>query len=265
MTGGPLPLEWSHLLAALALIVASIGAVRAFRVGLERDIAWGATRTVAQLLLVGYVLLWIFEQDVAVFVLLAFCIMLGTATWTATRRIKRPVPGMLSASAIALGLGCGATTFAVTAFVVRADPWWAPRYFLPLAGMIVGNAMNASALAAERLQSELTARQREVEELLALGGSPRQAVAPALRAAVRASLIPMINSMMTVGLVALPGMMTGQMVAGADPNVAARYQIVVMFMITCATTLAAVLLGATLSGRFFTDAWQLRKDLLPDD
>jgi putative ABC transport system permease protein len=124
--------------------------------------------------------------------------------------------------------------------------------------------MNAAALTAERLQSEIALREREIEELLSLAATPRQAVAPALRAAIRASLIPTINSMLTVGLVALPGMMTGQMVAGADPNIAARYQIVVMFMLAAATTVSAVLLGALMYGRFFTTACQLRRDLLSD-
>jgi len=262
---GPLPLEWSHLLAASVLVVVAIGCTRVFRLGLELDYVWASARTVAQLLLVGYVLLWIFEQDTAVFVALAFAIMLGTATWTAARRAGRPIPGLLASTGVALAVGCGLTTFAVTALVVRADPWWAPRYFLPLAGMIVGNSMNAAALAAERLASEIASREGEIDELLALGASPRQAVAPALRVAVRASLIPTINSMLTVGLVALPGMMTGQMIAGADPNVAARYQIVVMFMLASATTISAVTIGALLYGRFFTSAWQLRRELVSKD
>lgn len=262
---GPLPLDWLQLVAAGALVVVAIAFTRTFRLGLERDLVWASARTVAQLLLVGYVLLWIFDQDAVYFVLLAFAVMLGAATWTATRRAGKPIPGLFTSVGVALAVGCGATTLAVTAFIVRADPWWTPRYFLPLAGMIVGNSMNAAALAAERLQSEVTNRSREIEELLALGATPRQAVAPALRAALRAALIPTINSMMTVGVVALPGMMTGQMVAGADPIIAARYQIIVMFMLAAATAVSAVLLGAMLYGRFFTDAWQLRRELVDDD
>jgi putative ABC transport system permease protein len=183
---GPLPLDWLQLVAAASLIVVAIACARVFRLGLELDFAWATARTVAQLLLVGYVLLWIFEQDAAVYVALAFAVMLGTATWTASRRVERPVPGLLASSGIALAIGCGATTLAVTAFIVRADPWWSPRYLLPLAGMIVGNSMNAAALTAERLQSEIALREREIEELLSLAATPRQAVAPALRAAILA-------------------------------------------------------------------------------
>lgn len=255
---GPLPLGPLQLVAAGALVVLSIALVRARRVGLEIDFAWGAARTTAQLLLVGFVLRRIFEADAIVWVLLAFAVMLAAASWTASRRPSEKIPGLLAVSAIALAVGAGITTFAVTAFVVRADPWWAPRYFLPLAGMIVGNAMNAAALTAERLQADIAAHTGEIDELLALGARPRRAIARHSRAAIRAGLVPTINAMLTVGLVSLPGMMTGQMVAGADPTIAARYQIVVMFMLTAATTISAILLAGLLANRFFTAHWQLR-------
>ena len=119
--------------------------------------------------------------------------------------------------------------------------------------------MNAAALAAERLASEIEARAGEIEELLALGATPHQASADAARAALRAALIPTVNAMLTVGLVSLPGMMTGQIIAGAEPTAAARYQIVVMFMLAAATTASAVILGALLRRRFFTSAWQLQR------
>lgn len=262
---GPLHLGWEQLLAAGVLVLCSMAMVRAFRVGVELDFAWGAARTVGQLLLVGYWLRWIFDTRVVWLVLAAFTIMLGAAAWTASRRTQKRIPHLLGVAGIALAVGAGVTTFAVTAVVVQADPWWEPRYFLPLSGMIVGNAMNAAALAAERLQSEMTQRRSEIEEVLALGATPRQACDPAMRAAIRASLVPTINSMLTVGLVSLPGMMTGQMVAGADPGIAARYQIVVMFMLTSATTISSILLASMMYRRFFTSRWQLRPDVLLDE
>lgn len=256
----PIELGATNLLTGAALVVISAALLWALRVGNQLELVWGAVRTVAQLLAVGYVLRWIFESDAVWWVLAAFAVMLAVASWTASRRTERPMPGLLGTSAIALAVGSGATTFAVTALVVRADPWWDPRYFLPLAGMIVGNAMNAAALASERLHAEVRGRRAEIEELLALGASPRQASAAAVRAATRAGLVPTINAMMTVGLVSLPGMMTGQMIAGAEPTTAARYQIVVMFMLAAATTIAAVLLAGLMARRFFTAAWQLRTE-----
>ena len=252
---GPLPLGWVQLVVAAGLVVVAVALARAWRVGVSGALSWGAVRAVAQLLAVGYVLRWIFEARSFAWVLGAFAVMLGVAAWTASRRPSRRIPGLLPLTAAALAVGAGATTLAVTALVVRADPWWAPRYFLPLAGMIAGNAMNAAALAAERLQAELGSRRDEVEEILALGATPRQAAAPAVRAATRAALVPTINAMLTVGIVSLPGMMTGQMVAGADPGTAARYQILVTFMLATAATVSAVMLAAMASRRFFTAAW----------
>lgn len=260
----PIDLGWEALTIAFALVVIAIGTSRAFRLGLELDYLWASLRTVVQLLAVGHVLLWIFDRQQLVWVLLAFAVMLASASVTAARRGDHRLPGLLASAGVSLAVGCGLTTVAVTLLVVRAEPWWAPRYFLPLAGMIVGNSMNAAALTAERLASELAARTAQIEELLALGASPRQASAEAVRAAVRAGMIPMINAMATVGLVSIPGMMTGQMIAGADPSGAARYQIVVMFMLAGATTISAVLLGGLMYRRMFTPAWQLRRDLLSE-
>lgn len=255
-------LGWESLSVAAALVLISIGTSRAFRLGLELDYVWASLRTVAQLLAVGHVLLWIFEQEQLIWVLVAFAIMLGAASVTASRRGSVRLPGVLSSAGVSLTIGCGLTTIAVMVLVVRADPWWAPRYLLPLAGMIVGNSMNAAALTAERLAAEVAARTGEIEELLALGANPRQASATSVRAAIRAGMLPMINSMLTVGVVSLPGMMTGQMIAGADPSAAAKYQIVVMFMLAASTTISAVIFGALLYRRLFTSAWQLRRDLV---
>ncbi len=258
----PLALDWQALVLAGALVVIAIGTSRGFRLGLERDYLWASLRTVAQLLLVGHALLWIFEQQALLWVLVAFAVMLASASATAARRGAHRLPGLLGAAAVSITLSCGLTTVAVTALIVRVDPWWAPRYFLPLAGMIVGNAMNAAALTAERLRAEASAQRAHIEQLLALGATPRQASAAAVRAAIRAGMIPMINAMLTVGLVSLPGMMTGQILAGADPSGAARYQILVMFMLAGSTTISAVVLGSLVYRRLFTDAWQLRHDLL---
>jgi len=257
-------LSWQSLTMAGALVVLAIAVSRSFKLGLELDYVWASVRTVAQLLLVGHVLLWIFEQQQMLWVLLAFAVMLGAASITAARRGNRKLPGLLVSSGLAMTIGCGVTVVAVAVMVVRADPWWSPRYFLPLAGMIVGNSMNAAALTAERLVAEAVSRSSDIEELLALGATPRQASAGCMRVAIRAGMIPMINSMLTVGLVSIPGMMTGQMIAGADPSGAARYQILVMFMLAASTTMCAVILGTLLYRSLFNAQWQLRHELLGD-
>eukprot|EP00871_Galdieria_phlegrea_P000318 jgi/Galph1/1287/GphlegSOOS_G5981.1 len=262
---GAIPLSIGQLGFAAGFIIANAAVIHLLELGLERDIAWGSVRATVQLLAVGYFLRWVFVSRQVLIVMLAFSIMLSVAVWTATRRVKRKLPGLLYKSAVSIVVGSGLTTVVVTAFVIGTNPWWEPRYFLPLAGMIVGNAMNAAALVSERLVSEVVSRQGEIEALLSLAATPRQAVAPALRAALRSSMIPSINGMMTVGLVSLPGMMTGQMLGGADPSVAARYQLMIVFVLAGATSSVAVSLSMLLYRSFFTPSWQLRKDLVASE
>jgi putative ABC transport system permease protein len=128
---------------------------------------------------------------------------------------------------------------------------------IPLFGMIVGNAMNGAALAAERLTSEMELRRGEVEAYLALGASPGRASAEPVRRALVAALIPAVNGLMVVGLVALPGMMTGQILAGSSPTLAVRYQIMVAFMLAGAVAITATALVLWYRRRFFTVAEQL--------
>ena len=124
--------------------------------------------------------------------------------------------------------------------------------------MIAGNAMNAAALAAERLASEIDARRAEIEAYLTLGASPAFATRNAVQKAIRASMIPMVNSLTVVGVVALPGMMTGQILAGASPLTAVRYQILVMFMLMAAVAITGTLVTLRYRTTFFTAAEQLR-------
>jgi putative ABC transport system permease protein len=128
--------------------------------------------------------------------------------------------------------------------------------------MILGNSMTSAALAGDRLQSDLRARADEIEARLALGFSGREAVQPMVRASLRAAMIPTVNGMMTVGLVQLPGMMTGQILAGSSPLVAIRYQMVVVFMQGAATALGSLLFVRLATSRYLTPAHQLQRYLL---
>ncbi len=187
---------------------------------------YAMVRMLGQLLLIGYFLGYIFESNSAFVVLLVLSVMVFTSSWIA---VGSTGPQRRSLYIYSLGaiLIAGATTLAiVSGGVLRPDPWYSPQYLIPLAGMIFANAMNSVSLCAERLQSELRR-----------GDSWEVARATALQAA----LIPMVNSLMAVGLVSLPGMMTGQILSGISPLIAARYQIMVMCMIFGAGGIAAVL------------------------
>jgi len=183
-------------------------------------------RMLIQLLLIGYVLVYIFDTDRPLIIVGVLAFMLVTASWIAIRPIKnkQPISYVHALSAISVG---GILTLAVVSQgVLSIQPWFSPRYLVPLAGMIFAGSMNAVSLAAERLQSE-TSR-----------GTP---YLESRRIALQASLIPITNSLFAVGLVALPGMMTGQILSGVSPLVAAKYQIVVMTMLFGASGISAAL------------------------
>jgi len=183
-------------------------------------------RMLVQLLLIGYVLIYIFETDHAGLIVAVLTIMLTVSSWIAIRPLndKNIIAYLRALAAIAMG---GVLTLAlVTQLVVNVEPWFSPRYVVPLAGMIFAGSMNAVSLAAERFQAE-KARGVEQQE--------------AQRTAFEASLIPMINSLFAVGVVALPGMMTGQILSGVSPLIAAKYQIVVMTMLFGATGISAAM------------------------
>ena len=178
--------------------------------------AYASLRMLVQLLLIGYVLVFIFETDQWSVIMAVLVVMLVAASWIAIRHIEERRTQALRNSFVSIALPGVAILVLVSQFVIGVEPWFSPRYLVPLAGMIFSGAMNAVALAAERFQSETN---RGVERLEARG------------VAFQAALIPMINSLFAVGLVSLPGMMTGQILSGVSPLIAAKYQIIVMSML----------------------------------
>lgn len=252
---------WQLGLAALLVgVVIAISARQAL--GLERDLVVGTVRAFLQLYLVGLVLAAVFAAARWYWVVLILLVMAAVATQAAVSRLRRPIPGRYAIAAAALTLSTAATLAYVLGVVVQVRPWYAPQYAIPIAGMILGNAMTSAALAGDRLQGELKARAGEVEAMLALGFSGREATQPMVRSALRAAMIPTVNGMMTVGLVQLPGMMTGQILAGASPLVAIDYQLVVVLMLAAATAVASLLFVRLAVGRYLTPAHQLRRYLL---
>lgn len=252
------PISNAGLAVSLLLIVVVLLISERSRLGLERSLLVGAARTFLQLTAVGYVLIGVFQARQWYWTLLLLTVMASVAVFTAAGRPARRLPGLAGIMAVSIAGGSFAVLAVVIGAVVRPRPSWDPQYVVPLAGMILGNSMTGAVLAVDRLTAEVRARRAEIEAALSLGATARQAAEAAVREAVRAALLPTINAMMVVGVVQLPGMMTGQILAGAPPGEAVRYQIVVMYMLAAAAALTSVSATLLAHRALFTPAHQLR-------
>ena len=187
---------------------------------------YGVARMLAQLLLIGYLLAFIFEANHAWIILVVLVVMVSAASWIALGNVPKQRSRLLGHTLISIATVGGATLFMVTQLVLDLPSWYLPQYVVPLAGMIFATSMNSVSLAVERLTAELD-RDVPYDEARAT--------------ALNAALIPTINTLFAVGLVSLPGMMTGQILSGVDPFIAARYQIMVMCMLFAAGGFSAIL------------------------
>ena len=258
MTYVEIPL-WRLAIAAL-LIVISIVLSRAARLGLEKELGLGAIRAAVQLVAIGYGLRLLFsaEHPAAVFGVLT--VMWMVAAWTSTRRLKHG-PGtreLFPYALAALGLGALVALVPVFLFVIPPRPWFEARYVIPIGGMMLSSAMNVVAQVFERLFASARAEEATLEQYLALGATPEQALAPYIKATLRAALIPTINGLITVGLVSLPGMMTGQILSGTAPEQAVRYQVVIMYQLVVVAAVAGIAAASFARRLIFTTDAQLR-------
>ncbi len=257
MTQGALNIgAWELSVAAVFIIV--VGAISIWgRLGLEKGLFVGSARCVLQLLALGYVLRFIFDLASVWIVALIFFIMVTFAVRIVKGNVaEQKIPFVLPAFLTML-MVYALIASVVTGVIVGAQPFWHPQYFIPLAGMVVGNSMTALGLALDRLFSDLRARRDEVEMMLCLGATAGEASAGIFRGALKAGMIPSINALAGVGLVFIPGMMTGQILSGEDPVLAIRYQIVVMFMLVASTALTVVIVLKIVRNRCFGPGEQL--------
>jgi len=238
-------------MVAVVLLALALG------VDMVRQGLVATARTTLQLLGIGYVLGWVFARESWPAIVGVLLVMTAVAGRTGSRRVERALRGTGPAMTAILVVVLAVTLLYVTQLVVGVRGPRA-RYFIPLGGIILGNAMTAAALAAQRFHDELRDKRDLVEASLALGASPAQATREPLRRSFLAALTPTINAMLIVGVVKLPGVMTGQMLGGSAPAEAARYQIVVMFMLAFADGVAALGILVVLRRLAFTPAWQPR-------
>jgi putative ABC transport system permease protein len=243
---GALPISDGRLALSALLILVNVALSVALRLALARSLLVASLRMVVQLLLVGLVLEWLFRQDHAPLIVLLALLMAAIAGVSAVQRTRHRFPGIYWDSLLAVMASSALVTALALAGIIRPDPWYRPQYLIPLVGMVLGNTLNGISLALDRLMEGLHSRRALVETALAHGASRWEACREPVREAIRVGMIPTVNSMMVMGLVSLPGMMTGQILEGAAPAAAVRYQIVIVFMIASAAALgvvAVVILG----------------------
>ncbi len=250
-------------LASVFIILNGVISI-AFKLGLAKKLLFVSLRMVAQLLLVGLLLNWIFALSspwLTGLVALAMGLFAGREI---RARQERRLTGIWGYS-----IGTGAMMFsgilvAIVALTtqIQPDPWWSPRFALPLFGMILGNTMTGVALALDTLAMTVDRERVAIEARLLLGMTRWQAMRPFVQQSLRSGFMPIINAMAAMGIVSLPGMMTGQILSGVDPQEAVKYQVLIMLLIGGATGLGVI--GATLASTFrLTDnRHRLRLDMM---
>ena len=259
-----IPLD-AYDLSVAATLVLALAALSA-RMGLDiaGQLLVAAVRTAVQLLLIGMVLKVLFATVHLGLMALIALIMVLVAGREVMGRQQRRFKGWWGFGVGTLSMTVSSVTITVLALtvIIGVDPWYAPRYAIPLLGMMLGNTMTGIAIGLDRLTQNSWQQQEVIEARLILGQTGQEAIQDIRRESIRSGLIPIINAMAVAGLVSLPGMMTGQILGGSPPQVAVRYQILIMFTITAGTgfgTIAAVRMG---SRRLFDHRHRLRLDRL---
>lgn len=254
-------LEWTSFALVAIFYILSMILSAALRLELKVSLSLLTLRTIAQLFLLGYILSWIFRLNQPILIFLVFLFMVFFAGYTIWQRIsnKSLIPSveyfyLALASMLVVGL---AIPYFVNAWIIGLDQWYQPRYLLPIVGMVLGNSMNGVTLSINAFQERLSGQKEAIVARMALGATEKEATQQELRYAVHQGMTPQLNAMAAVGLVFIPGMMTGQILAGAEPILASMYQIIVMLMLLGASSLGTMLIVLALRWRLF------RRDLFP--
>ena len=259
-----IPLSTWDLLIAAALVLLLAALSWRLKLGQESSLLIAAARATVQLSILGLVLKTLFAQQHYLWVTLLGLVMLAVAGWEVFARQKHRFRGWWGYGIGSLSMfisSFGVTVLALTV-MIGPEPWYLPQYAIPLLGMLLGNTMTGVAVSLDNLTHNASERKGAIEARLMLGHDWNAAIGDIRRDALRSGLIPIINSMAAAGIVSLPGMMTGQILAGSPPLEAAKYQLLILFLITAGTglgSLAAVWIGAQ---RLFDNRQRLRLERL---
>jgi putative ABC transport system permease protein len=259
-----IPLSAWDLAIAAGLVLALAALSWHLKLGQERQLLVAAARSTVQLGLLGLVLKVIFAQQAFGWVALLWFFMLAAAGWEVLARQRRRYRGWwgYGIGSLSMFLSSFSVTILALIVMINAEPWFLPQYSIPLLGMLLGNTMTGVAVSLDNLTRGAWENRGAIEARLMLGHDWHAAIGDLRREALRSGLIPIVNAMTAAGIVSLPGMMTGQILAGSPPLEAAKYQLLILFLIAAGTGLgstAALWIG---SQRLFDDRQRLRLDRL---
>jgi putative ABC transport system permease protein len=250
-------LDIVDLVLAVALMAIAIGLSVWEKLGLELNLALATGRTILQLIVLGYVLDFIFAVDNVWAVVGILTIILTITAIVARNRISQKIPLVLPLVWVAIFASTSLTLLYTNFLIIQPDRWYEPRYLIPLGGILLANAMNAAAVAGERLVSAINQFPTEIETHLSLGATPQQAVSLYRKDAIKAAFVPTLNQMMLIGMVIIPAFTSGQLLAGVSALEAVSYEIVIIFMVAVVNLLTTIFVTKGLCRQFFNDAMQL--------
>jgi putative ABC transport system permease protein len=248
-----------QVLAALGLVAVAAGIAAWRQTDLERDIGIAVVRSFIQLTAIGYVIQLIFDADNLLFVFVLIAVMVAFGAYTARARARK-VPGAMLPLVLGLSLAAVATLGLVVGLGIFEPE---ARFLVPVGGMVVGNAMTASAVALNRLGDEFEDSAARIEATLALGATSHEAALPSVRRALRSGTITLIDSTKTTGLIFFPGTMVGMLLAGADPVDAVRLQLILLYVLLGSVSISALVSVSLAYRNFFTAEHQLREPPQP--
>ncbi|MGI9472199.1 MAG: ABC transporter permease [Rubripirellula sp.] len=238
---GDISLSWFEVGVAASLLAVNAVVSLQLRLGLAKQIVTSSVRMTVQLAILGLVLKQIFELSAVAPVLLLAAAMTIIAGISAVRRIDHRYPSIYRDAVFSVWTSAWIVTAVTVLLIVRPQPFYSPQVVIPLLGMVLGNSLTGISLGLDRFLSELRNRRGEVETMLALGGTRWESCRSVFAGATRTAMIPILNTMSVAGIVSIPGMMTGQLLAGAPPIQAVKYQIMIMFVIAAAIAIGVVL------------------------
>ncbi|MEG1475291.1 MAG: iron export ABC transporter permease subunit FetB [Longicatena sp.] len=259
MNNSVMDLSIINLSIAYIFVLVLLVIFKARGVKREKTILIATTRMTIQLTLMGYILLYVFKNPSWWLTLIMLSIMLSSAIYNALKRVKFEMSKELKKLvALAMFFGYMVTAIVFMLCVLQVEPWFSPQYFIPISGMIIGNSMTGIALGANRLCANMRDHHERIENSLMLGASPKVASHEEVNDAFDCAILPTMNNMMTMGIVSLPGMMTGQMLSGTFPLTAIKYQIGIMLAILGCTAITVVIFVTLGYKTFFTKSAALK-------